>query len=134
MATDEHVECKDDEMVWLPLFAKDHSPASRHKFCKQTGVIRNQGPEVARRTGFYMNVLGELQHFLDQEARRMGPISRLTQSQIRLIAKDLEKLEGFEDRYWRTESSQVRDFIDVVRHYRKDIPPRLILDFVTRAF
>ncbi len=129
-----HEECKDDEMVWLPVFAKDHAPTTRHRFCKETGIVRNQGPEVARKTGFYINILSDLQEYLDQEARRLGPITRLTQTQIRLIAKDLEDLEGFEDKYWRTESSQVRDFIDVVRYYRKDLPPRLLLDFVTRQW
>lgn len=121
-------------MVWLPVFAKDHSPTTRHKYCTKTGIVRNQGPEVARRTGFYINILSDLQEYLDQEARRLGPITRLTQTQIRLIAKDLEDLDGFEDKYWRTESSQVRDLIDVVRYYRKDLSPRLLLDFVTRQW
>jgi len=129
-----HEECKDDQMLWLPVFAREHAPTVRHKYCVQTGIVRNQGPEIARKTGFYLNILSDLQEFLDQEARRLGPITRLTQTHIRLIVKDLETLDGFEDKYWRTESSQVTDFIDVVRYYRKDLSARLLLDFVTRQW
>ena len=54
-------------------------------------------------------------------------------SQIKLILKDLDKIDGFYDKWWRTESSQLEAFIRVVQNRRADLSQRFIIDSVTRT-
>ena len=50
-----------------------------------------------------------------------------------LILKDLDKIDGFYDKWWRTESSQLEAFIRVVQNRRADLSQRFIVDSVTRT-
>lgn len=57
--------------------------------------------------GHYINIIS-----------RMGESSKcITKVQSRLIIKELESIDGFEDAYWLTESSQKRIFIGTVKKY-----------------
>ena len=47
--------------------------------------------------------------------------------------KDLDKIDGFYDKWWRTESSQLEAFIRVVQNRRADLSQRFIVDSVTRT-
>jgi len=50
-----------------------------------------------------------------------------------LILRDLDKVDGFYDKWWRTESSQLESFIVVVQNRRPDLSKRFIIDAVTRT-
>ena len=58
---------------------------------------------------------------------------KISQAQISLILKDLDKVDGFYDKWWRTESSQLESFITVVQNRRPDLSKRFIIDAVTRT-
>ena len=59
---------------------------------------------------------------------------QLTDAQERIILHELDALEGFYDRWWRTESSQDQKFVQVVQKWRSDVSERVIVDTITRMW
>ena len=60
--------------------------------------------------------------------------AQLTESQAKLILHELDALEGYYDRWWRTESSQVTEFVRVVQKWRPDIGEQLVVDTIKRMW
>lgn len=129
-----HVACNYTQKVWLPTFNNQHTPVAKHEWCLKSGVVRNQGGEQARPMGFFITVLGELQVTLEREWHKTHMVAKLPQSQMRLMLRELEAIEEFSDRWWRTESSQVRELVRIVRRVRSDISERTIVNTVTRMW
>ncbi|MDY6930937.1 MAG: hypothetical protein SVJ22_03350 [Halobacteriota archaeon] len=115
-----HKDCNPVDNDWLEyvLEGKEHDLRS-HPYCIYCGLIKNLTDGKAKRLGHYTNVLSNMSDAL----------SRLTKVQMRLIIRELESIDGFEDRYSMTEYDQRRIFIKIVRKHC-DISERFINSFL----
>ena len=104
----EHQDCGYDERVWLPI---NDEPVDtvRHPYCKHCGVVRNLSGDRAVGIGYFMNVLSSMKISNKKKI--------LTDSQIRLISKELTNMEDFEDKYWMRGDAQEELFVKTVRKY-----------------
>jgi hypothetical protein len=103
-----HESCGNLDKVWLPFMVNNQLNGLKpHPFCVHCGVIKNISQEKLRNVGFYMNVL----------ARIDKHIARITKSQMRLIAWEIEKNDDFHDTYAMTRDAQDVIFINVVTKY-----------------
>ena len=99
-----HESCGTAEKVWLPYEFEGRSRGLKpHSYCILCGVVKNVSPDRAKPMGYYTNILA-----------RLG----ITKVQIRLIAKELERMD-FDDIYFMTRSEQEEVFISVVQKYSK---------------
>ena len=130
----EHEPCHPLDKIWLPTYADENTQNAKHDWCLNTGIIRNQSGEEARPRGFWVAALRKLQRRLAKEADKTHMTGQLTDAQERIILHELDALEGFYDRWWRTESSQVHKFVQVVQKWRPDISERGIVDTITRMW
>jgi hypothetical protein len=73
--------------------------------------VKNVTGDKGRRLGYYVNVLYEIKRYLE---KRRG---KLTEAQIRLITKRLEKIDVFEDVYRLRGSTQKSMFTRAVAEY-----------------
>jgi hypothetical protein len=105
MADCKHECCGTAEKVWLPYELEGRSRGLKpHSYCIHCGVVRNISPDRAKPMGYYMNILA-----------RLG----ITKVQIRLIAKELERIQDFDDAYSTTRSEQEEGFINAVKKHSK---------------
>ena len=108
----EHTPAPPSERIWMDVYLDQDGRLAKHDWCLDTGIIKNQGGEVAKPKGFYITILNKMKY---------------------ILGKDLDKVDGFYDKWWRTESSQLETFITVVQHRRPDLSKRFIIDAVTRT-
>ncbi len=101
-----HESCGNERRVWLPEGHSSKSDVSLHHWCILCGVVKNISDDRLRKMGYWINVLSKL-------AKRFS----LTQSQKRLVVKELESHECFDDLYSATGSSQKEVFVKVVTKY-----------------
>lgn len=104
----EHEDCGYDKRVWLQI-NDEPAKVAKHPYCKHCGVVKNLSEDRAVRIGYFMNVLSA-----------MSKLSRekfITDSQIRLISKDLTDMDDFEDKYWMRRSIQEDLFVKIVKRY-----------------
>lgn len=103
-----HESCGNPDRVWLP-FEMDglNKGLKLHPYCVRCGIVKNISSDRARRTGYYINALSRL-------GRRTGGITKV---QMRLIVKELEGSDGFEDSYSMTGHTQKDIFIYTVKKY-----------------
>jgi len=109
MANCKHECCGAAEKVWLPYELEGRSRGLKpHSYCILCGVVKNipSKSNRAKRMGYYTNILP-----------RLG----ITKVQIRLIAKELERIQDFDfdDVYSMTRSEQEELFIDAVKKHSK---------------
>jgi hypothetical protein len=89
--------------VWLPFEKRGLMKGLKsHPYCVLCGTVKNISSDRARSIGYYMNILSNL------------PVTKV---QIRLIAKDMEELEGFDDTFSMSSFTQEQFFINVVKKY-----------------
>ena len=129
----EHNPAPPSERIWMPVYQDEDNKLAKHDWCLDTGIIKNQGGEVAKPKGFYITILNKMKYILEKELGHKRDSPKISQAQISLILKDLDKVDGFYDKWWRTESSQLETFINVVQHRRPDLSKRFIIDAVTRT-
>jgi hypothetical protein len=102
-----HECCGTAEKVWLPYELEERSRGLvPHSYCILCGVVKDISSKSnrAKRMGYYTNILA-----------RWG----ITKVPIRLIAKELERIQDFDDVYSMTRSEQEGLFIDAVKKYSK---------------
>ena len=105
MADCKHKCCGTAEKVWLPYEFEGRSRGLKpHSYCIHCGVVKNMSSNRAKRMGYYTNILA-----------RLG----ITKVQIRLIAKELERIQDFDNVYSMTRSEQEGVFINMVKKYSK---------------
>ena len=126
-----HTPAPPSERIWMDVYLDQDGGLAKHDWCLDTGIIKNQGGEVAKPKGFYITILNKMKYVLEKELGRKKDSPKISQAQISLILKDLDKVDGFYDKWWRTESSQLETFIKVVQNRRPDISKRFIIDTVT---
>lgn len=118
-----HLSTKDD---WLPLLQRDKElTLSLHPYCENCGMVRNVGPDRPRKLGYYVDKLSDLERYLKQEASKGGK-SKLTEVHKRLIVKEMEEEEVFNDLYGVLATTQERKFLKIVKKYRPDLEESLI--------
>ncbi len=105
----EHVECGNIDKVWLQHMVGGNIKGLKpHPFCIRCGMVKNIGSDKARSIGYYMNVLASM----GKQLRTPGANVRM-----RLIAKELEQLDDFDDAYSMNRYNQERIFTDLVKKY-----------------
>ena len=128
-----HTPAPPSERIWMDVYLDQDGRLAKHDWCLDTGIIKNQGGEVAKPKGFYITILNKMKYVLEKELGRKKDAPKISQAQISLILKDLDKVDGFYDKWWRTESSQLETFIKIVQNRRPDLSKRFIIDTVTRT-
>ena len=121
-----HTPAPPSERIWMDVYLDQDGRLAKHDWCLDTGIIKNQGGEVAKPKGFYITILNKMKYVLEKELGRKKDSPKISQAQISLILKDLDKVDGFYDKWWRTESSQLETFIKVVQNRRPDLSLSLI--------
>jgi len=106
MVSCSHESCGREHRIWLPknINASDDTRAtssngksdvSLHYWCILCGCVQNISDDRPKKIGYWMNVLSKI-------AREC----LVTQSQKRLVVKELESYECFDDMYGTTGSAQ----------------------------
>jgi hypothetical protein len=93
-----------------------------HPACRECGYIKNISPDKAKKLGYFANVLAEMKNYRGEKL--------LSDAQIRLILKELEKVEGFDDDYFMTFTTQKAAFIKAVRKY-SSLSPSFVKSFLS---
>ncbi len=101
-----HESCENEGRVWLPESCSLKSDVSLHHWCIHCGVVKNISDDRPKKMGYWTNVLSSI-------AKRFS----LTQSQKRLVVKELESHECFDDLYGTAGSAQKEVFVKVVIKY-----------------
>jgi len=112
-----HESCGRDHRVWLPeninisgnmrnKGSSGTSDIALHPWCVLCGCVKNISDDRARKMGYWINVLSKI-------ARRYS----VTQSQKRLVVKELESYGCFDELYGTTGSAQKEAFVKVVKKY-----------------
>jgi len=115
---------------WLPLLRKDTElTLSPHPYCDFCGLVRNVGPDRPRKLGYYVDKLSELERYLKNEDGKKGK-NKLTEVHKRLIVKEMEDEEVFNDLYGVLASTQEKKFVDIVKKYRPDLEECVIRYYV----
>lgn len=115
----EHDESHKDESIWVKpdISERVHSPAQKRSYCKKCGKVKYIGSARAKKMGYYVNLLKEIQRKGDVLYRRKITKHRLTQVQIRLILKELREDEYFSDHFCTHSYSQWDRFRKTLKKY-----------------
>ncbi len=118
--TCEHVECGSKEKVWLPYVVRENIHGLKpHSFCIRCGVVKNIGSDKAKGIGYYMNILSNIEKTIRMPGAKV---------RMHLIARYLEEIDGFDDKYSMSKYQQERIFTEIVKkHYH--ISERAIQSF-----
>lgn len=101
-----HESCGYEERVWLPTYDNQESDVDLHPWCIKCGLVKNISDDRPHRMGYWINVLSRIARYFS-----------LTQCQKRLVAKELESYECFDDNYGITGSAQMEVFVKTVKKY-----------------
>ena len=101
-----HDSCGREQRVWVPTSERKGSDVSLHPWCMKCGLIKNISDDNSHKIGYWMNVLSTI-------SKRFS----LTQVQKRLVAKELESSNYFDDTYGSFGSAQKELFIETVRKH-----------------
>ena len=129
----EHSPAPPTERIWMPVYQDEDKKLAKHDWCLDTGIIKNLSGEEAKPKGFYISVLNKMKYILEHHLRHSKGAPKFPEAQISLILKDLDKVDGFYDKWWRTESSQLEVFIRIVHNRRPDLSQRFIVDSIKRT-
>jgi hypothetical protein len=91
-----------------------------HPFCIRCGMVKNIGSDRAVGKGYFINVISQI----DKHLKIPGSSVRM-----RLIVKELEKIEDFDDAYFMSRYAQEKIFINIIKKYYR-IPDRTIQMFL----
>ncbi len=117
----DHIDCGCTEKVWLPYVIREHTYGIKsHPFCIMCGVVKNIGSDRAKSRGYFINVLSQIEKHLKIPGSSV---------RMRLVVKDLEKIEDFDDAYSMSKYAQEKVFINIIKNYYQ-IPDRTIQQFL----
>ena len=124
-----HISCPAKRGAWLPLITSVGFNAylKRHPYCQECGTVKNISGDKAKTIGFYTDVLAAMREYTNN---RRSIIPKLTETQVRLIAKELESNDLFHDTYGANLDIQKNKFIEEVRKYRPDLTEDFIKSFL----
>ncbi len=55
----EHTPAPPTERIWMDVYLDQDGRLAKHDWCLDTGIIKNQGGEVAKPKGFYITILNK---------------------------------------------------------------------------
>ena len=115
----DHEESHKDLSIWVKPDIREriHSPSQKRSYCVKCGKIRYLGSARAKKMGFYINLLKDIQRKSDVLYKRKVTKHRLTQVQIRLILKELREDEFFSDQFCNHRYSQWEKFRKTLMKY-----------------
>ena len=117
----EHKECGSKEKVWLEFQVKENLQGLKlHPYCIRCGMVRNVGSDKAKGSGYYINVLSDMEKHLKIPGSNV---------RMRLVAKELGKIEDFDDVYSMSKYIQDRTFTNIVKKYYQ-IPESVIQSYL----
>ena len=103
-----HESCGSVDKIWMPheghVGTKGLKP---HVYCINCGAVKNISTDRPKKASYFINSLSKVD-------RR---IVKLTQVQVRLIVKELESINDFEDAYSMTRQVQEKTFIKIVKNH-----------------
>ncbi len=106
---------------WLALLkGKEKLTLAPHPFCDSCGLVRNIGPDRPKKIGYFIDVLSEIERYLKEESKKGGK-PKLIEAQKRLIVKDMQDEEIFNDLYGAMATAQKEKFVELVQKYRPDL-------------
>ncbi|MEG9193777.1 MAG: hypothetical protein V6S10_00390 [Candidatus Methanoglobus sp.] len=91
------------EMVWEKT---EFSAVKLHPVCANCGTLKNVSSSRGKKLGYFISVLSRLREYC-----------KISEAQLRLIAKELERNEDFCDLWWISYERQRKIFINVVKKY-----------------
>jgi hypothetical protein len=105
----DHVECGSTEKVWLPYIIREQPKGLKpHPFCIRCGMVKNIGSDKAMGRGYFINVISQVEKYL----KIPGSTVRM-----RLVVKELEKIEEFEDSFSMSKYNQEKIFLNIIKKY-----------------
>lgn len=117
----EHKDCGSKEKVWLEFLVKENPRGLKtHPYCIKCGMVRNVGSDKALSSGYYINALSHMEKHLKIPGSNV---------RMRLVAKELEKIEDFDDAYSMSKYIQDRTFTNIVKKYYH-IPESVIQSYI----
>jgi hypothetical protein len=117
----DHIDCGNTEKVWLPYIVREHPIILKsHPFCIRCGMVKNIGSDRAIGRGYFINAISQIEKHLKIPGSSV---------RTRLVVKDLEKIEDFDDGYSMSKYTQEKVFIRIVKKYYQ-IPDRTIQQFL----
>jgi hypothetical protein len=99
----------------------------QHPYCEECGVVKNLQGDKAKSIGYYTNALVDMKEHIEKRHKR---IPKITQTQVRLIARELESNDLFTDEYGTNLNIQINKFVEEVRKYRPDLSEDFIKGFL----
>ena len=103
-----HQSCGAEKFIWLPVTIEEKGDIMPHPWCTRCGVVKNISQSKGKKMGYWMNLLANI-------VRRFA----ISQAQKRLIAKELQAYDGFDDVYAITFAAQQRIFTDIINRHCK---------------
>lgn len=117
----DHIDCGNTEKVWLPHIIREQTTGLKsHPFCIRCGIVKNIGSDRAKGMGYFINVISLIEKYL----KKSGSSVRM-----RLVVKELEKIDDFEDAYSMSKYAQEKVFTGIIKKYYQ-IPDRTIQQFL----
>ena len=83
-------------------------------------MVKNIGSDRAVGSGYFINALSQMEKYLKLPGSSV---------RMRLVAKDLEKIEDFEDNYSMTKYAKEKTFINIIKKYYQ-LPDTTIQKFL----
>ena len=122
-----HRQSDNDRSIWVHPSRSErvHSPAQKRPYCLDCGKVKYLGSARAKKMGFFINLLSEVQERLEVERRRKLTNHKLTQVQMRLIIKDLVEDDFFTDR-WANHKFGQWEFFKLAVRRRCDVSEDLL--------
>jgi len=118
-----HEKCLPQERVWSPTKEGYSATIRKLYYCVKCGLINITEGKKAKSIGYFQNCLAQLSKILEK-----GGKPKITQSQIRLIMKELEK-NNISDDFVYSYEDQKEIFINAVQKYiyvRKDLIKKVL--------
>jgi len=101
-----HENCGKEERVWFPELDSRGSESRLHPWCISCGTVKNISDDKPKNIGHWMNVLSKISNKFS-----------FSQCQRRLIVKDLQSNEMFNDNYGITGTSQKELFLKIINKH-----------------
>ena len=103
----QHVH-ESDEKDWAKM---QNGVMKLHPYCSKCGTLKNISSDRGKKMNYFIIKLSKLRKILKKRGYKVSKV------QIRLIAKELSEIEGFDDVWWITFSKQKEIFIQIVQKY-----------------
>ncbi len=104
MSKCKHISCNHKDKIWIS--EENSYDIKRHPWCINCGVVKNISTDRPKKLGFWMNILS-----------RLSNSHKIKKCQIRLISKELQESDLFNDLYSISGSSQKKLFLGVIKKY-----------------